>query len=151
MTTTTQMPAPLDTSVIHSPEVIRGHKAAVQAYYVERRADEAVKLQKSKPAQPRMLTDQEAYELAIAEDNAKKERQLARDVEAMQKEIAKAEFLASSPDSVKITAATPHQLFSELQPWFNKGYQVDLENLRYFVPNCYSVELTKPAKNRGAK
>lgn len=145
------LPQPLDLSKIHSPLAVKLHAAKVADYYAWRRAQDGKIVEEAKSVhQPKMLNDDDYYELAVQQQNEKQQRELERQVAQLAAEQARAGFLESTPESVTITEASPFGLLSALQQRIQQGYEVDLDNILYFISGCYSVTLHKTS-NANAK
>jgi hypothetical protein len=139
--TTTAAPT-LDTSKINSPAVVREHEQRLADFYAAKRAADKAK---EKPAPViHTMSQEDYYAQAVAVEEARKEKELARLVAELAAEKARADFLASSPAVVQLTESTAYGLLTNLQHWMHKGYTANVDNLRYFISGCYSVELLAP-------
>lgn len=138
------LPQPLDLSKIHSPSAVKLHAAKVADYYAWRQSQDRKIVEEAKSVhQPKMLNDDEYYQLAVQQQEEKQQRELERQVAALAAEQEIAGFLESTPESVTITEATPFALLSALQHRIKQGYEIDLNNIFYFISGCYSVTLHK--------
>lgn len=152
MTNTTDTAPTLDNKKIHSPAVVQAHRQAVAEFYAARRANEDAQVSKANAETGhanRVLTDAEYFDMAVAADEVRKEKELVRQVAEHAAEQARLDFLASSPAVVQLTAATEFELLTNLQHWLHKKYTINLDNLRYFIRGCYSIELLAPVAGKG--
>lgn len=139
-------PSVLSNTKIHTPEQIAAHKDAVQQYFADKRAAEAIAIAdqtKQKAHANRILNSQEYYEISVAADTAKKERELQREVDHLVEKAAKDELHASRPETVTISERGDFTFLRDLQTWLQLGYTIDFDANRYLQPNFYSITLNK--------
>jgi hypothetical protein len=148
---TNNIPA-LDNTRIHSPAEIAAWKQKHADAYNARIAAEnaAAAIERAKQT-PKILSKQEQYERALANEAVKQERLLEEAVLAAAEEQAKIDYLASSPDVVEVSERNPHALLLNLEHWVKRGYSIDLDNLDYFQHGMYIVNLKKPVTKKAAK
>lgn len=145
---TQTLPAPLDNSKIHSPAVIRQHALDTADYYaycrqLETDTQNAVRIAKL----PKILTDEAAYQIAIAEQALKQERQLVRDVEAARQDKARQEFLISDDELIVLSANNPHTFLLDFASFTRRGYVIDnINDQLFFSHTFYSVGMRKPER-----
>ena len=146
-----KMPEPLGSHRIHTPAEVRAHKLAVANYWASVRAKEradADKIAAEKAHANRYLSDQEAYELAVARDNANRAKQFERDQAALAKEQERLAYLKNTPETAEICTTNTTHFFQELEAWHLKGYSVYFPGPLVLSPSFCHVTLRRaePAK-----
>lgn len=137
----------LDITKMHSPEVVREHhrkrdSAFQQIRKQEQAAQREVENLKAKANAP--LTEDQYYQLKLQEHQKQKAAEAARLAELEAEKATKEAFLASSPDTVELIENNPASLGLALNHWLGRGYQIDINDIRYFQPGCYCYKLIAP-------
>lgn len=146
---TPQRPAPLDNSVIHHPRTIRAWKDAEYEYHAAIRAQALAAEAKAEASRkPKVLTEDEEYQLAVKRDAAKKAEQAKRVQQELDKEEAHQKYLASSPERVELLESSLYALLISVQHWCKKGYQIDETSINSIPPSLYACHLIPAPKSK---
>ena len=135
-------PEPLSNTEVHHPRTVRAWKAAEADYFAAVRAQKQAAEQKAEQkAHPKQLTEDEQYELAVKQDDAKKAEQAKAAQRESAKEKAHQEWLASSPDRVELLENSLYALIMAVQHWVNRGYQVVENTVDSIPPSLFACHL----------
>lgn len=135
--------------LLYSPQDKRNIKQGNESFYAIKHSDKLALQRKEQEAKrPKVLSEQEAYELALEREKAKQaERQAYADREA-EKERQHQEFLNSSPPLVQVTNTNFYVFQVELLHWQQRGYTIIVDSLEAIVPSLFSCQLSAPVASK---
>lgn len=139
-------PAPLDSSILHTPDEVRAWKKAVAAYQdalAEAARIERIKQQAAEAKARAPLTPEERYALALKREQQKQAAEAAIEKREAEKAAAEEAYLASSPPSVEICEANPAVFLKKVVHWATRGYE--LNNFSVAVDPLCVATFTAPA------
>lgn len=154
MNTTITRPADLDPSRHYSPAQVRLWKAEVAAYHQTLREEDASRHRKEEAAEAsrnRVLSEDEYYALTLKRLAEAQAKEAKREAAERAEQEAEAAYLACMPDLAEVLESTEYHFMLKLQHWFQQGYELTDDSIRYFVPGCYAVSLRKPATIKRSK
>lgn len=145
------LPAPLSLFKLHSPEVQRQHRMAVDAHYA---ALDEVRREAEREAQAaiahasRVIDANEYWALAQARENSNRAREAARQAVQYAEEQAKIADLTASPEVAEILATNPVQFIAEFESWVKRGYTPDLDGPVQLAWNLCHLRLKAPTTKK---
>jgi hypothetical protein len=152
--TTLVKPDDLSLFEIHSPAVQAAHRAAVAAYYEQKREEEKRIADKALAAEAnanRALTPDEEYQAAVKRHEAQKAKAEERRMAEVTAQLAEAAYLASLPAIAEVSERSEHTFLLKLAHWLGQGYSVADDSVIHWLPGFYCVQLHKPAGKKAAK
>ena len=139
-------PAPLDSTVLHSPDEVRAFKRALVDYgnaLAEEARIERLKQQAAEAKARAPLTPEERYALALKREQQKQAAEAAIAKRETEKAAAEEAFLASSPASVEICEPSPAVFLKKVVHWATRGYELNEYSIA-IDPLCVAT-FTAPA------
>lgn len=137
-----------DPSTLYSPSEVRAVNASNFEFYAIKKSDKSSDDLREMQAQyelTRPRTRDESYQIALAREVEKKRVEAERLAKEAAAELAKIEFLKSSPDIVNIQESNLHSFLIQVCHWSRKKYDLTDEILVNF-PHFFSLTMTKAAK-----
>lgn len=137
-----------DPSTLYSPDEVRAVNASNFEFYSVKASDKAADEYREIQAQhelTRPRTRDESYQLALARESEKKRVEAERLAKESAAELAKSEYLKSSPETVSIQESNLHSFLIQVNHWSKKNYDLTDEILVNF-PHFFSLKMNKGAK-----
>lgn len=139
-----------DPSRLYSPEEKRAIKSNNAAFYAEKEQIRLAKFRSEEEAKrPKQLSEQELYQIQVAEDSKRKQEQ--KDREDFQASLVKQHenYLNSDIQRASICCTSFASFIREYSHWLSRGYSVEYETLDCQMPSlfvAYMIAPEKPAK-----
>jgi hypothetical protein len=130
---------------LYSPQEQREIKSGNSAYFAEvNRVKRAKEFAEQEAKKPRKLSEDELYQIRLAEDNKRKADQQAREDAQLQREQNHRDYLNSFPDRAAVVATSLFGFLIEQNQWILKGYELETDTIDCLPPSHYVAYLTKP-------
>jgi len=151
--TTPTKPADLSIYELHSPEVRRQHRAEVEAYVqalrnIERQKEikaEAIKAEATRP-----LTEDEYFQEAVKRNKQQQDKQAERAAAEKAAELARIDFLMSSPPVVEIMETNEYKFLATVINFASRGYTLGDNGIQHFGFGLFHCNLDAPTPTKKA-
>ena len=150
-------PDDLSIYVLHSPEAKRKHAAEVEDYFRAIRNienAEKAKVQAAIDYANRPLDESEYFALAVKRQKEQEAKQAERAAAEKAVELARIDFLMSSPPVAEIMETNEHRFLASVVNFASRGYTLGSNGILHFGMGLYHCQLDAPpapAKKAGAK
>lgn len=133
-----------DLSKIYHPAEVRKVKASNADFYNAINRDKKAKETAEKEAaKPKILSEDERFELRKKEDDARKQAAKEREEIHVQAALQHQQYLDSSPEIASIFCNSLFTYSNELAHWVKRKYSVIPETIDHLPPAIYRVSLSK--------
>ncbi|WP_413460091.1 hypothetical protein [Herbaspirillum huttiense] len=140
----------VDISRLYSPaelQAIRQHNDSILQEAIKQEQEDKAQQVREEYEASRLMTDEEYYQYSLEREAEKQRKNREQELILAAQEQARLDFMDSSPPLVEIVESVPVIFLSQLQAWIKKGYMIDLNNVQYFAPGCFAVNLTPSTTN----
>lgn len=152
-TTAPTKPADLSMYVLHTPAEVRQHRLDTEDYF---KAIQDIERAKQAKAQAvineanRTLNDDDYFALKLKQKKEQDDKQAQRVAAEKATELARIDFLMSSPPVVEIMETNEHRFLTSVINFASRGYTLGDNGILHFGHGLFHCNLDAPATTKKA-